>query len=351
MTPEQLSAAIVDVLTTLSDQGAITLPDGVPASVTVERPRQKGHGDYATNVALQLAKKAGTNPRALAGLVQERLACVDGVADVEIAGPGFLNISVSAGAQGAVAARVVESGDEYGRTSTLSGERINVEFISANPTGPLHLGHTRWAVVGDAVARVLDAAGAEVTREFYINDRGNQMNLFGASVEAAALGLPTPENGYHGGYIADLAREVVAADPDIVGLPEGERHTAFREAAYAVQLRQQQHQLERFETRFDVWFSERSLHDNDDVAAGLEKLRAQGHLFDADGALWMRTTDFDDDKDRVLIKSDGSVDLLRQRHGLLRPQARTWLRPVHLPAGRRPPRLRQPSARDGRLCG
>jgi arginyl-tRNA synthetase len=307
VTPEQLSAAIVDVLTTLSDQGAITLPDGVPASVTVERPRQKGHGDYATNVALQLAKKARTNPRALAELVQERLRAVDGVADVEIAGPGFLNISVSAGAQGAVAAQVVESGDEYGRTSTLSGERINVEFISANPTGPLHLGHTRWAVVGDAVARVLDAAGAEVTREFYINDRGNQMNLFGASVEAAALGLPTPENGYHGGYVADLAREVVAAEPGIVDLPEGERHTAFREAAYAVQLRQQQHQLERFETRFDVWFSERSLHDNDDVAAGLEKLRAQGHLFDADGALWMRTTDFDDDKDRVLIKSDGSL--------------------------------------------
>ena len=146
-----------------------------------------------------------------------------------------------------------------------------------------------------------------MTREFYINDRGNQMNLFGASVEAAALGLPTPENGYHGGYVADLAREVVAAEPGIVDLPEGERHTAFREAAYAVQLRQQQHQLERFETRFDVWFSERSLHDNDDVAAGLEKLRAQGHLFDADGALWMRTTDFDDDKDRVLIKSDGSL--------------------------------------------
>ncbi|NYD59663.1 arginyl-tRNA synthetase [Nocardioides marinisabuli] len=307
MTPEQLSAVIVDVLTTLSDQGAITLPDGVPASVTVERPRQKGHGDYATNVALQLAKKAQMNPRAFAELVRERLGAVEGVADVEIAGPGFLNISVSAGAQGAVAAQVVESGDEYGRTSTLSGERINVEFISANPTGPLHLGHTRWAVVGDAVARVLDAAGAEVTREFYINDRGNQMNLFGASVEAAALGRPTPENGYHGGYIADLAREVVAADPGIVDLPEGERHTAFREAAYALQLRQQQDQLERFETRFDVWFSERSLHDSDDVAAGLEKLRGQGHLFDADGALWMRTTDFDDDKDRVLIKSDGSL--------------------------------------------
>ncbi|ANH40343.1 Arginine--tRNA ligase [Nocardioides dokdonensis FR1436] len=307
MTPEQLSTAIVDVLTALSDEGAVTFPDGVPASVTVERPRQKGHGDYATNVALQLAKKAGMNPRAFAGLVQERLAAVDGIAGVEIAGPGFLNISVAAGAQGAVAARVVAQGDEYGRTATLAGERVNIEFISANPTGPLHLGHTRWAVVGDAVARVLDAAGAEVTREFYINDRGNQMDLFGASVEAAALGLPTPENGYHGGYIADLAREVVAAQPGIVELPAGERVTAFREAAYAVQLRQQQEQLERFQTRFDVWFSERSLHEGDDVVAGLEKLRAQGHLYDADGALWMRTTDFDDDKDRVLVKSDGAL--------------------------------------------
>lgn len=306
MTPEQLSATIVDVLSALVDEGSLTLPEGVPASVTVERPRQKGHGDYATNVALQLAKKAGTHPRALAELVAARLGAVDGVGEVEIAGPGFLNITVAAGAQGAVAAQVLAAGPDFGRSTTLSGERIDVEFISANPTGPLHLGHTRWAVVGDAIARVLEAAGASVTREFYINDRGNQMDLFGASVEAAALGRPTPDNGYHGGYVADLAREVVSADPAIVDLPEGDRVVAFREAAYAVQLRQQQEQLERFQTRFDVWFSERSLHQGD-VAAGLEKLRAQGHLFDADGALWMRTTDFDDDKDRVLVKSDGAL--------------------------------------------
>ncbi|MEQ4497883.1 arginine--tRNA ligase [Nocardioides kribbensis] len=306
MTPEQLSATIVDVLSALVDEGSLTLPEGVPASVTVERPRQKGHGDYATNVALQLAKRAGTNPRALAELVAARLGAVDGVGEVEIAGPGFLNITVAAGAQGAVAAQVLAAGPDFGRSTTLSGERIDVEFISANPTGPLHLGHTRWAVVGDAIARVLEAAGASVTREFYINDRGNQMDLFGASVEAAALGRPTPDNGYHGGYVADLAREVVSADPAIVDLPEGDRVVAFREAAYAVQLRQQQEQLERFQTRFDVWFSERSLHQGD-VAAGLEKLRAQGHLFDADGALWMRTTDFDDDKDRVLVKSDGAL--------------------------------------------
>ncbi|MCB0894191.1 MAG: arginine--tRNA ligase [Nocardioides sp.] len=307
MTPEQLSTAIVDVLTTLSSEGAMTLPDGVPTNVTVERPRQKGHGDYATNVALQLGKRAGMNPRDLAALVQRRLAEVEGVAGVEIAGPGFLNITVSAGAQGVVAAEVVAAGAAYGHTDTLHGEKIDVEFISANPTGPLHLGHTRWAVVGDAIARVLEAAGAAVTREFYINDRGNQMNLFGASIEAAALGRPTPEDGYHGAYITELAHEIVAADPTIVDLPAAERLVAFREQGYALQLADQQKQLERFNTVFDVWFSERSLHDSDDVAAGLEKLRAQGHLFDADGALWMRTTDFGDDKDRVLIRSNGEL--------------------------------------------
>ena len=312
VTPEELSTAIVDVLTTLSDEGALTLPDGVPETVTVERPRQKGHGDYATNVAMQLAKKAGTNPRALAELVRAKLVEHPGVSDVEIAGPGFLNISVAAGAQGKVAADIVAAGDGYGHNDTLSGERINVEFISANPTGPLHLGHTRWAVVGDALARVLEAAGADVAREFYINDRGTQMDLFGASIEATALGQPVPEDGYHGGYIADLAARVVAENPGILELTGDERTTAFREAGYAVQLKEQQDQLDAFNTHFDVWFSERSLHDSDNsktdsVAAQLEKLRAQGHLFDADGALWMRTSDFDDDKDRVLIRSNGQL--------------------------------------------
>jgi arginyl-tRNA synthetase len=307
VTPEQLSTAIVDVLTALSSEGAITLPDGVPTSVTVERPRQKGHGDYATNVALQLGKKAGTNPRAFAELVKDRLEAVDGVDAVEIAGPGFLNITVAAGAQGVVAAQIVADGATYGTSSKLAGARVNVEFISANPTGPLHLGHTRWAVVGDAIARVLQAAGAEVTREFYINDRGNQMNLFGASVEAAALGQPIPENGYQGDYIGDLAKRVVTEEPAILALPPEERLAAFREAGYAIQLQEQRDQLAALNTQFDVWFSERSLHDSDDVVAGLERLRAQGHLFDADGALWMRTTDFGDDKDRVLIRSNGEL--------------------------------------------
>ncbi|MBF4162833.1 arginine--tRNA ligase [Nocardioides acrostichi] len=315
MTPEQLSTAIVDVLTTLTDEGALTLEGGVPTNVTVERPRQKGHGDYATNIAMQLVKRAQvggatTNPRALAELLSARLEQQGGIADVEVAGPGFMNITVAAAAQGQVAADVVAAGDGFGSSQTLTGQRINVEFISANPTGPLHLGHTRWAVVGDAISRVLEAAGAEVTREFYINDRGNQMNLFGASVEAAALGEPVPEDGYKGGYIPELAQQVVATTPGILELDAAERLEAFREAAYALQLNSQQEQLERFNTHFDVWFSERSLHageEGNDVADGLEKLRAQGHLFDADGALWMRTTDFGDDKDRVLIRSNGEL--------------------------------------------
>ena len=306
MTPEQLSTAIVGALTDLLEAGALNLPDGVPASVVVERPKNRDHGDYATNVALQLAKKAGLKPRDLAGLLAARLEKVDGIGAVDIAGPGFLNVTVAEGTQGRVAADIVVAGSEYGHTKTLAGQRINVEFISANPTGPLHLGHTRWAVVGDAIARVLAAAGAEVTREFYINDRGNQMDLFGASIEAAALGEPIPEDGYQGDYIKTLAERIVARQPDILDLPDDERRVAFREAGYELQLKEQQEQLEKFHTHFDVWFSERSLHEGD-VAAGLEKLRDQGHLFDADGALWMRTTDFGDDKDRVLIRSNGEL--------------------------------------------
>ena len=258
-------------------------------------------------MALQLAKKAGMPPREFAQSLADALGATDGIAKVDIAGPGFLNITVSAGAQGKVAADVVEAGASYGRSETLAGTRINVEFISANPTGPLHLGHTRWAAVGDAIARVLEAAGAEVTREFYINDRGSQMEKLALSVEAAAQGRPVPDDGYHGDYIGDLARQVMAEQPGILDLPEGERLVAFREAAYALQLAEQREQLDRFRTHFDVWFSERSLHDGSAVTENIEKLRGQGHLFDDDGALWMRTTDAGDDKDRVLIRSNGEL--------------------------------------------
>lgn len=308
MTPDQLSTVIADALRALAADGAVTLPDDLPTTVRVERPRQKGHGDWATNVALQLAKQVGMAPRDLAGLLAERLSSVEGVGDVAIAGPGFLNITVEAGAQGRVADEIVAGGAGYGRSQTLD-ERIDVEFISANPTGPLHLGHTRWAVVGDSIARVLEAAGAQVAREFYINDRGNQMDLFGQSVEAAALGQPVPEDGYHGAYIPDLAAQVLKDDPDILELSGQERTVAFREAAYAVQLTEQQEQLANFGTVFDVWFSERSLHerssDQGSVQETLRGLTANGHVFEEDGAVWMRTTDFGDSKDRVLIRSNG----------------------------------------------
>ncbi|HSV37329.1 MAG TPA: arginine--tRNA ligase [Nocardioidaceae bacterium] len=307
MTPEELSTTIVAALTALVDRGAVALPDGVPAQVVVERPKNKDHGDYATNVALQLAKKAGLPPRDIANLLAEELGAANGIARVDIAGPGFLNITVEAGAQGLVAAQVVQAGRTYGHGAQLSGSHFNVEFISANPTGPLHLGHTRWAAVGDAIARVLAAAGAQVAREFYINDRGNQMNLFGASIEAAALGNPIPEDGYQGGYIVDLASQIVTKQPDIVDLPAEERVVAFREAGYELQLKEQQEQLETFHTHFDMWFSERTLHESGAVEHGLDVLQSNGHLFEDDGALWLRTTDFGDDKDRVLRRSNGEL--------------------------------------------
>ncbi|MEI8411781.1 MULTISPECIES: arginine--tRNA ligase [unclassified Kribbella] len=305
MTPEQLAAKILQALTALADDGSITVEGGLPRELKVERPKNPEHGDYATNVAMQLGKRAGLNPRQFAELLAAKLTDDAAITAVEIAGPGFINIRVAADAQGKVAQAIVDAGPRYGHTDTLQGQAVNLEFISANPTGPLHLGHTRWAAVGDALARVLAAAGAVVTREFYINDRGAQMDKFGASLQAAAHGQPIPEDGYHGEYIVDLAKQIVAEVPGITDLPEAEQVIAFREAGYERQLKEQQSQLEHFRTSFDVWFSERSLHEQDGVGHAIEKLREQGHLYDADDALWMRTTDFTDDKDRVLIRTNG----------------------------------------------
>jgi arginyl-tRNA synthetase len=273
----------------------------VPDVITLERPKNREHGDYATSIALQLAKEIGKSPREVASVLQAEIAKISGVSSVDIAGPGFINITLNRATQAELVRTILTSKNEYGRGGSLLGVSINLEFISANPTGPLHLGHTRWAAVGDALGRVLSAAGAKVTREFYINDRGRQMDLFGQSVQAAATGQPIPEDGYQGNYIADLAKEVVAANPGISTTEE------FREAAYKVQLAQQQRVLEEFHTHFDVWFSERSLHDSGAVQHGLEKLRSQGHVFEEAGAVWLRTTDFGDDKDRVIIKEDGDL--------------------------------------------
>lgn len=307
MTPEQLSLTISRAVRDLIQAGlvALTLPEDFAARV--ERPKIKEHGDYATNVALQLAKTAKMNPREFAQLLVDELSKNESITAAQIAGPGFVNLRVAADAQGEIAAAILSAGAEFGRGAPDRPETINVEFISANPTGPLHLGHTRWAAVGDALARVLAAAGHQVSREFYINDRGAQMDKFGASLMARANGTEPPADGYLGDYVNVLADEIVADDPSILELPEPEQETAFREAGYRLQLTEHQVELAEFNTHFDTWFSERSLHESSAVDHALAKLQEQGHLFESDGATWMRTTDFGDDKDRVLIRNNGEL--------------------------------------------
>lgn len=308
MTPQELAKHIRSAVLSAVSANSINLAlEEVPSEIVVERPKNPEHGDWATNVALQISKKAGINPRAAAEILLPLINAADGIESTEIAGPGFINIKLSAASQGELARQIVTQGHEFGRGNSLAGKKINVEFISANPTGPLHLGHTRWAAVGDAIARVLEAEGAESAREFYINDRGVQMDKFGASVKASALDESIPEDGYHGAYISDLAKEVVASNPAISELPEPDRSVAFREAAYELQLNDQKRVLELFNTHFDVWYSERTLHESGAVDRGFKKLREQGHVFELEGATWLRTSDFDDDKDRVLVKADGEL--------------------------------------------
>ena len=302
---DALAAAISAAIGAAIERG--DLVGTIPVTIPLERPKNRDHGDYATSVALQLAKPAGMSPRAVAELLQSSLLALSEVTAVEIAGPGFINITLNRSSQAELVSTILSSPTTYGTGKSLAGISVNLEFISANPTGPLHLGHTRWAAVGDSLGRVLSAAGAQVTREFYINDRGNQMDLFGKSVEAAALGQPIPEDGYQGDYINDLADVVVKENPKIKELAADTRHESFREAAYKVQLAQQQGVLDTFKTHFDVWFSERSLHEAGAVEHAVEKLRTQGHVFDSEGAIWLRTTDFGDDKDRVITKANGDL--------------------------------------------
>jgi arginyl-tRNA synthetase len=302
---QSLAAAISAAIGAAIERG--DLVGTIPVTIPLERPKNRDHGDYATSVALQLAKPAGMSPRAVAELLKSDLLDLPEVTAVDIAGPGFINITLNRSSQAELVTTILSSPATYGTGNSLTGISVNLEFISANPTGPLHLGHTRWAAVGDALGRVLSAAGAKVIREFYINDRGNQMDLFGKSVEAAALGQPIPEDGYQGGYISDLADAVVRENPGIKELAADTRHESFREAAYKVQLAEQQGVLDTFKTRFDVWFSERSLHEAGAVEHAVEKLRTQGHVFDSEGAIWLRTTDFGDDKDRVITKANGDL--------------------------------------------
>jgi len=279
----------------------------VPDSVNVERPKVREHGDWSTNVALQLAKQAGKSPREVATSVAARLGEVPGIKSVDVAGPGFLNIVLDAAAAGELARTVVEAGVGYGRSEALAGHVVNLEFISANPTGPLHIGHTRWAALGDALGRLLSAAGAQVTREFYVNDAGAQMDRFGLSILARVKGEDVPEGGYRGEYIAALGDKVLALHPNLAELPDGEAVALARAEGYRLQLDEIQQTLEGFGVHFDVWFSETTLHASGAVEKAVERLREQGHVFDSEGAVWLRTTDFGDDKDRVLVKADGDL--------------------------------------------
>ncbi len=310
MDPEALSAALLSVVVPLAQERQGGDVEGLDlADFPLERPRNRDHGDWASNAALKLAKRFGMPPRDLAAAIAERLREVDGIASVDVAGPGFINIRLDAAAAGALAKTIVDAGAAFGSNDTQRGNTINLEFVSANPTGPMHIGHTRWAALGDAIARLLLASGATLAREFYINDAGAQMDRFGRSVLAAAKGEPTPEDGYAGAYIAELARRVLVEHPDLLEADDAER--IARDTAYRFQLGELQSSLEKFNVHFDVWFSERVLHARGDDGApslvdeAVDRLREQGHVFDEDDAVWVRTTDFGDDKDRVIRRSNG----------------------------------------------
>lgn len=303
MTPEQLSLAIRTALAEAVAAGDLTVD--VPGDVRVERPKNRDHGDWSTNIALQLGKRAGMPPRDLATDLAERLGRVPGVKAVDVAGPGFLNITLDASSAGELARAIVETGAAYGHNDSEAGHVVNIEFISANPTGPLHIGHTRWAALGDSMRRLLVASGAEVTAEYYINDAGTQMDNFARSVIASIKAEPMPEGGYPGAYIAELGASILAQHPQVAAQPTEEALPVVRELAYRAQLDEIRTTLERFGVHFDVWFSEQGLHDGQAVEKAVDRLREQGHVFDKDGAVWLRTTDFADDKDRVLIRANG----------------------------------------------
>ncbi|WP_062212902.1 arginine--tRNA ligase [Demequina oxidasica] len=310
MTPEELSETIrAAILSGIDDSDFQLSPFDVP-EVRVDRPRQREHGDWATNIAMQLAKQAGTNPREFAETLCERLADADGIDSAEVAGPGFINIRLAAGAAGELAKGIVDFGDGYGSGESLTGKTVNIEFVSANPTGPIHLGGTRWAAVGDSIARLLEFHGAEVVREYYFNDHGGQIDNFAKSLLAVVLGEDTPENGYAGQYIQDIANEVMleaaaAGDVDPIELPRDEAQEFFRDRGVRLMFAQIKQSLHDFGVDFDVYFHEDSLHKSGAVTKALDHLKTTGSLYEEEGAWWLRSTDYGDDKDRVVIKSDG----------------------------------------------
>ncbi|MCW2713769.1 MAG: arginine--tRNA ligase [Frankiales bacterium] len=301
MTPIELGAAVRAAVVAAVEAGELAVAP--PAEVAVERPRVKEHGDYATSIALQLAKQAGRPPREVAELIATRLRALPGIASVDIAGPGFLNLRIDQASLGAVVHQVVGRGVAYGTNSAAAGQNVNLEFVSANPTGPIHIGGVRWAAVGDALARLLEASGAKVTREYYFNDHGAQIDRFARSLLAAAMGEQAPEDGYAGAYIDDIARTVLAKVPD--ALEQDDPQEVFRREGVDQMFGEIRASLHDFGVDFDVFFHENSLHESGAVGRAVERLRANGRIYEQDGAIWLRTTDLGDDKDRVVIKSDG----------------------------------------------
>jgi len=280
-------------------------PAALPATVTVERPRNPEHGDYATNLALQLGKKVGANPRELAGWLADALTEVHGIASAEVAGPGFVNLRIAASAQGLIVNNVIDAGPRYGHAETQKNQKINLEFVSANPTGPIHIGGTRWAAVGDALGRLLASQGAEITREYYFNDHGAQIDRFTNSLIAAATGQPAPADGYAGSYITEIAAQVLEKAPDALDQPEKQRHETFRSIGVDLMFGHIKQSLHDFGTDFDVYTHEDSMHTSGRVEQAIARLRETGNIYEKDGATWLRTTEFGDDKDRVVLKSDG----------------------------------------------
>jgi len=280
-------------------------PAALPPAVTVERPRNPDHGDYASNLALQLGKKVGANPRELAGWLAEALAQADGIASAEVAGPGFINVRLEASAQAVVVNSVIDAGDTFGHSDALAGRKVNLEFVSANPTGPIHIGGTRWAAVGDALGRLLTTQGADVVREYYFNDHGAQIDRFANSLIAAAKGEAAPADGYAGTYITDIAAHVLQKAPDALSLPEPEMRETFREIGVDLMFTHIKESLHEFGTDFDVYTHEDSMHTSGRVDQAIARLRGTNNIYEKDGATWLRTSAFGDDKDRVVIKSDG----------------------------------------------
>ncbi len=303
--PADLSAALLTVVT------GIVVRRGGTAELTVddvalERPRNRDHGDWASNIAMKLAKSLGANPRELAQEIADAAAELEGVASVDVAGPGFINITLDAAAAGALAKTIVEQADAYGLGDLYRGVTINLEFVSANPTGPIHIGGVRWAAVGDSLARIFQAQGGIVTREYYFNDHGAQIDRFARSLLASWLGEPAPEDGYGGDYIADIAARVLTLYPgDLFHIPRDEQQEVFRAVGVELMFGDIKASLHEFGVKFDVYFHENELHESGAVNHAIDRLRELGAIYEADGATWFRSTDYGDDKDRVVIKSDG----------------------------------------------